>query len=118
MPKSDFPDWEIYIRDYCICRYCGISGIQDFHSWRHLQIDHVVPKEHGGSQGAGNKVVCCARCNQLLRDRKPEGATFAEQVEWKRAIIRDKIRGEFRDFEEMMRELLPLLWSPNTQERG
>jgi 5-methylcytosine-specific restriction endonuclease McrA len=53
------------------CAYCGVSGVS-------LELDHVVPRSHGGSDRESNRVPACHRCNQqkgnqsiqeFLRDR-------------------------------------------------
>lgn len=52
-------------RDRNKCAYCG----------KHAQtIDHVIPASLGGQNSWLNCVACCLKCNQLKRDRTPEGA--------------------------------------------
>ena len=64
MAKSAWPDWKVYKRDQCECTYCGLGG-RDFHVWRQLTIDHLIPTSKGGSNEPKNKVVSCTRCNTL-----------------------------------------------------
>jgi hypothetical protein len=40
------------------CVYCGEAGVP-------LQVEHLRPKAHGGSNRASNLVLACADCNQL-----------------------------------------------------
>ncbi len=62
MVKSAWPDWSIYVRDLCKCVYCGFDGTV-LPAWRHLLVDHVVPRRSGGTDSPENKVVCCLSCN-------------------------------------------------------
>ena len=55
----------IYLRDGLCCCYCG-EGIE---SGAQLTLDHVKPHSHGGSNGAGNLVTACHRCNSARQDR-------------------------------------------------
>lgn len=44
------------------CTYCGISVSG-------LQIDHIVPKSHGGSDRISNFCLACKKCNQNKGDK-------------------------------------------------
>ena len=59
-------------RDAWACRYCGGPAVQ---------VDHVVPRAHGGGADPDNLVAACRRCNQLL------GAKRFADLEEKRAWI-------------------------------
>lgn len=110
MSKEDWPDWELYKRDGCTCRYCGASGIGNFNVWKHLSVDHVIPTSSGGPDEPENKVICCKRCNELLGPRVPEGNTHNERIEHKKRYLAMKIAEELTDYEQMMDEFLPILW--------
>jgi len=43
-------------RDEFICFYCGQPA---------NEVDHVIPKHHGGSDAPSNLVASCKRCNNL-----------------------------------------------------
>lgn len=43
-------------RDHYTCRYCGATRVQ-------LEIDHVIPVFHGGTNDDSNLVAACAGCN-------------------------------------------------------
>jgi 5-methylcytosine-specific restriction endonuclease McrA len=58
-------------RDNYVCAYCG--GIAD-------QVDHVIPKRHGGSNFPNNLVASCSRCNGL------KGTSCADCLEWRKLI--------------------------------
>ncbi len=57
----------VFTRDDYTCQYCG-------HRTRHLTIDHVVPREHGGGHTWENLVACCPDCNHKKGNRTPQQA--------------------------------------------
>jgi 5-methylcytosine-specific restriction endonuclease McrA len=107
MPKEDWPDWNIYVRDKCTCQYCGMSGIGDFDKFRHLSIDHIKPRAAGGDDSEANKVVACKRCNELLGRMVPKGERRDELLDSKRKHVAALNRKEYGDYQQMMIELLP-----------
>jgi 5-methylcytosine-specific restriction endonuclease McrA len=46
----------IFERDNNACQYCGSVS-------SHLTIDHIVPKQKGGTDNWENLVTCCQFCN-------------------------------------------------------
>lgn len=54
----------IYLRDSFTCAYCLKDLRYVLPKFRTL--DHVLPREFGGSHNANNLVTCCKKCN----DRK------------------------------------------------
>ena len=46
------------------CELCGISADE-----RALEVDHIVPRVHGGSDDASNLQALCYSCNAMKRDR-------------------------------------------------
>jgi len=50
----------IYARDAHACVYCGSAA--------NLSLDHIVPRELGGTHEASNLVTACVRCNSARRD--------------------------------------------------
>ena len=55
-------------RDRWTCVYCGQAA---------NQVDHVIPKNNGGSDLPNNLVASCAQCNNL------KGTSCAECPRWK-----------------------------------
>ena len=110
MAKEKWPDWEVYTRDRCTCQYCDASGIGNFNVWKNLTMDHVIPDSAGGSDQPENKVVCCNRCNVFLGVAIPQGETLSERVQWKRRFLAKKIAQDYDDYDQMMKELIPVLW--------
>jgi 5-methylcytosine-specific restriction endonuclease McrA len=64
MKKYGVNNWDIYVRDKCVCQYCGLNGCE-FGKWRQLTIDHLLPENSGGTNEPPNLIVACNRCNQL-----------------------------------------------------
>jgi hypothetical protein len=101
-------DWEVRVRDKCLCSYCGVSGLNNFDVWLNLGIDHVVPSIHGGDETADNKVVACFECNCLncLKSKySPTGNNRKERVADGRRHVQAS-RDTWRErFETMMEEI-------------
>lgn len=55
----------IFALDGWECVYCSSRSI--------LEIDHIFPHSHGGTDEPGNLVTCCAKCNGL---KKAKVCTF------------------------------------------
>ncbi len=76
MKKNEFGYWEhhwkAYIRDKCICVYCGFDGTI-FENWRQLSIDHIIPEKEDGEDSLNNIAVACRRCNDNKGDFDPRG---------------------------------------------
>lgn len=47
------------------CMYCGVNTGP-------FEVEHVVPKKHGGGNNLGNLVASCPSCNRDKGDRTPE----------------------------------------------
>lgn len=54
----------LYYRDHCICMYCE----QPIVSWKHVTMDHVLPKSKGGQDTWNNIVSACGTCNNKKAD--------------------------------------------------
>jgi hypothetical protein len=50
----------IYLRDGYCCAYCGSEA--------RLSLDHLTPRELGGSHDATNLITACVACNSARRD--------------------------------------------------
>ena len=44
-----------------LCEYCHLP--QELFPAALFHIDHVIPKQHGGSDGPRNRALSCSRCN-------------------------------------------------------
>lgn len=43
------------------CEYCGLPEREALHPH---QIDHIIPKQHGGGDADDNLALCCVVCNR------------------------------------------------------
>lgn len=43
------------------CEYCGLPGREAFHPH---QLDHIIPRQHGGGDADDNLALCCVVCNR------------------------------------------------------
>jgi 5-methylcytosine-specific restriction endonuclease McrA len=71
MPKRSvrFSRYNVYVRDRHSCQYCGRRLAR-----QQLNLDHVIPRSHGGSSTWDNVVCSCHRCNRMKGGRTPEAA--------------------------------------------
>lgn len=81
---------EIFLRDRFQCRYCGFDG-REFLGWMRLSLDHIPPREAGGSDHRENLVTCCRSCNSITsRMSFGPGVTLAQVIEEKCARVRKR----------------------------
>lgn len=88
----------IYLRDDLRCVYCE-AGIED---GAQLTLDHLVPCELGGDNGAANLITACKACNSskgsksqrqffaYLRDRGVDTDKVGKRI---RRTVRRKLHG-------------------------
>jgi len=67
LPKLKLSRQNLLARDNCRCQYCG-------HRSKELTIDHVIPRERGGTTSWENLVACCILCNNKKGNRTPREA--------------------------------------------
>jgi 5-methylcytosine-specific restriction endonuclease McrA len=59
----------IWLRDGGICQYCSdVVGMLSF------EMEHVIPKSHGGARTWKNIVASCRSCNRKKSNRTPKQA--------------------------------------------
>jgi diadenosine tetraphosphate (Ap4A) HIT family hydrolase/5-methylcytosine-specific restriction endonuclease McrA len=56
--------YEVLRRASLRCELCGVSNRD-----RALEVDHIVPRNHGGSDDVANLQSLCYSCNAMKRDR-------------------------------------------------
>lgn len=99
-PQLKLTRREIFIRDNYTCQYCGTRT-------KDLTLDHVIPRQKGGTHSWENLVSACKVCNhrkgsrtlqdsrmRLLRlPRQPKATTYhlfyqhlQEYVEWQKFV--------------------------------
>ena len=71
MPNKEvkFTRQNVFERDKNTCQYCGKKFER-----KDLNIDHVVPRQHGGLTTWTNVVCSCIECNSRKANRTPEQA--------------------------------------------
>jgi len=71
MPRRHvrFSRANVLTRDGFTCQYCGERPPRS-----HLNLDHVVPRAHGGRSTWENVVASCVDCNRRKGGRTPEQA--------------------------------------------
>lgn len=85
----EYQQGELYgyeVREYLLekwgrhCAYCGVSRVP-------LQVEHIIPKDRGGSNRVSNLTIACQPCNQEKGNRTAEEYGFPEiQVQAKRPL--------------------------------
>ena len=43
------------------CEYCGLPEREALHPH---QVDHIIPRQHGGGDAEDNLALCCVACNR------------------------------------------------------
>lgn len=56
--------YEVLVRAKSRCELCGISNEE-----KALEVDHIVPRNHGGKDDISNLQSLCYSCNAMKRDR-------------------------------------------------
>lgn len=71
MPNKEvkFTRQNVFERDKNTCQYCGHRFDR-----KDLNLDHVVPRQHGGLTTWTNVVCSCVPCNSRKANRTPEAA--------------------------------------------
>jgi 5-methylcytosine-specific restriction endonuclease McrA len=77
--KFEYSDQAVFDRDLNICQYWHTDKNGNRFKYRcannELSIDHVIPKDSGGTKSFLNSVCACKYCNNVLkRNRTPEEA--------------------------------------------
>jgi 5-methylcytosine-specific restriction endonuclease McrA len=58
--------WTVLARDHWTCCSCGRSSRYEGVL---LEVDHIVPRSHGGTDVMGNLQTLCRKCNQGKSNR-------------------------------------------------
>jgi hypothetical protein len=81
---------DIYRRQYYTCVYCGFDG-RGFDAWMQLTVDHVRPRNSGGTDEPDNLVAACHSCNSVTsRMTFLPTATREDILSQKRARVRER----------------------------
>lgn len=63
------------------CQYCGYDG-RAFPNWFQLTVDHILPRNQGGTDTDDNKITVCQACNSIT-----SRMTFSETMTREDIII-------------------------------
>jgi 5-methylcytosine-specific restriction endonuclease McrA len=87
LPKQEvkFNRDSLFERDGYRCQYCGETFMAE-----QLNMDHVIPRHHGGRTSWENIVTSCLRCNSKKANRLPHQAGMD--------LIRRPVRPRWRSF--------------------
>lgn len=95
--QGDLLGWQlrsyVFHRDSYTCRYCGKRKAKRY------EIDHIVPRSHGGSDRVSNLVVSCRECN--VRKGNRSAGEFLQDVPERLAAIRRIQRVPLADASQM-----------------
>lgn len=95
-----FSRLNIMVRDNYTCQYCGKKGPKS-----DLNLDHVIPRVHGGVSSWVNVVTSCLDCNRLKGGRTPGQAGMH--------LLRKPFRPNVAPLMELMqRRMLHQAWKP------
>ena len=82
----------VFARDGFRCVYCGFDG-NGFAQWRQLSVDHLRPKNAGGTDDPDNLVTACNFCNSSTSRMKFAPALDnAEILTLKKERIRERLQ--------------------------
>ena len=59
---------QIKARDGGRCIYCSVSMESELRKGRHMHLDHLTPKHHGGEDVPTNLALSCGACNSARQD--------------------------------------------------
>lgn len=97
--------YEVLKRAKYRCELCGVSAEE-----KALEVDHIIPRNHGGSEELHNLQALCYSCNAMKRDRddtdfrgiaasyhqREPGCPFCE-LPGKRIVAENELALAFRD---------------------
>lgn len=106
--------YEVLRRDNYTCRFCGSRAPDVF-----LEIDHVIPRSHGGLDVASNLQVLCEECNAGKSATMPERwlvkETARRQRAWHRGIADEQPPDDLSDMYAYMDAFADLSALPTEQ---
>ena len=100
VPKREvrFSRHNIFFRDAHTCQYCGEPRRPG-----ELNLDHVVPRSHGGLTTWENVVCCCLDCNRRKGGRSPQQARMRllrrpTRPSWTPFVARTVVAAGYREW--------------------
>jgi len=106
----------IHVRCNFHCQYCGFDG-RSFPNWFQLTVDHILPRQQGGSDELENLVTACSACNSITSQMKfEEGVTREEILEAKIERVHRRQSEFFEFWSENVAPLYIADWQPERDE--
>jgi 5-methylcytosine-specific restriction endonuclease McrA len=90
----------VLMRDRYTCQYCGK---QEF---KHMTIDHVIPKSQGGKSTWENLVCACRQCNNRKNNRPPREASMSLRAKPERPHFKYRLYIQLQEIPEEWRPFL------------
>lgn len=82
----------VFARDGFTCVYCGFDG-NGFDQWRQLSVEHLLPRNAGGTDDADNLVTVCRFCNSSTSRMKfAPDLSSAEILTLKKERLRERLK--------------------------
>ena len=92
LQTEDF--WRLALDCKGKCAYCDLDGSSDYRILANFEIDHLIPRDKGGTNHRSNLVLCCRRCNGDKAHYDPsEGSAPAELTTEQRMQMISRSRG-------------------------
>ena len=93
VPKSINDLHAAYLRDKCICQYCGADGLRDVNTYYTLRLDHFTPRAKDGGDNSENLVTACHPCNAFKGSREFSTIKEAQKyIDWRRKQAEEEVR--------------------------
>ena len=73
--------FQVFARDRFTCQYCGWHAGDTFEQWyiSGLEVDHLIPSLHGGTDDEHNLITACHACNHYKGNLLPRSVDDARQ---------------------------------------
>lgn len=94
---------ELAIRAKFKCEYCDSDILESVNSYYDIQVEHIIPKQKGGSNESENLAISCKTCNFIkkyfdARDLFPNEKPTREQlINVSREYIKEYKQKKFSD---------------------
>jgi 5-methylcytosine-specific restriction endonuclease McrA len=62
------------------CEYCGKDLLKNLENYKEWNIDHIVPKSHGGTEQESNLALSCRTCNVSVKGHWNPADTIKTKV--------------------------------------
>lgn len=100
----------LYARDGFACAYCERSLHTDYdrealkaNFWR-LTLDHIVPREAGGTNRADNLITSCYACNRAKADTYTAREFVRDAADYE--ALQAKRRAPFKRYRDIAKQVL------------